>query len=532
MTEEWPTAVSIPAEATPTLTRRELQDRAVRGSLWTLINVALTLPLGIVANALTARVLGPAEYGQLAFLLAAFTIALPLTELGFGQALAQWGAASEMQGDRATTELLLRSRMGFVVMVQLPLLSAVGMLVLIGEPSWVRGVLLAVTVVLLVGGGAQAVLLLQNRTAAMAKIALAVGIAVQAGVVGAALITGNAASVWAARLVLGAFAPVIAAGLISRRLLRLVLRPRLPRGLPPGFWRFALLAWVAGASALLVYSRSEVFVLRVLGQSAELGFFAVAFGLSQQLTLPLDSLLAPLFPANAALSAGHPEHVREAFFRSLRFFALLAGGLLALAPAVCFLTPIAFGRDFSRSATLFVPLALASTLQSVSSPFTVLVFARRRGSVLAVAFVAGLAVDIGLAVWLIPSHGAWGAVIANIAGQVTAIAVLTRSEIAAQGATVREIARAARPWGLAVVSLVPGFLLGQAGRATLPAAAVPLAAAAGLGSFTLLLKLAGPSLTGPDADALTGLLPARLQRLTRLLLAPALSQRRRRAARP
>lgn len=505
------------------LTRRELQDRALRGSLWTLISFGVTLPLSIVANAITARILGPTEYGQLAFLLAAFSVALPVTEFGFGQALAQWGVSSEMKADAATTDLLLRSRNGFTLAVQLPLLWAGGLLVLRAEPGWVQAVFLVTTLVLVAGGGAQAALLIQNRTAAMAKITMLVGIAIQFGVVLAAVETEDASGVWSARLVLSALAPVFAVAILSSRLRRVAFLPRLPRRLPSGFWRFALLSWVAGASALLVYSRSEIFILRLYDQAVELGLFAVAYGLSQQLTLPLVSLLAPLFPAGAGLTSGHPEHVREGFLRATRYFALVSGGLLSLVPAVFLVTPVAFGDEFSRSALLFVPLAVASTLQAATSPFTILAFARRRGGVLVGAFVGALAVDVAAAVVLVAFYGAWGAVVANIFGQLTSIVVLARRELAAQGTTPKEVGRNLGPWALGVVSLAPGFVTGGIVQATsAPLAAVVVAAIAGVAAFGLLLRATGGILTTADADALLGLVPQRLRGLGLLILRPAL----------
>lgn len=505
------------------LTRRELQDRALRGSLWTLVSMGVTLPLSVVANAVTARVLGPLEYGQLAFLLAALGIALPLTEFGFGQALAQWGVSSEMKADAATTDLLLRSRNGFALAVQLPLLWAGSLLVLRAEPAWVQAVFLVTTLVVVAGGGAQAALLIQNRTEAMAKITMLVAIAIQFGVVAAALETEDASGVWSARLVLSALTPVCAVAILSSRMRRVAFRPRLPKGLPSGFWRFALLSWVAVASALLVYSRSEIFILRLYDQAVELGLFAVAFGLSQQLTLPLVSLLAPLFPAGAGLISGHPEHVRDGFLRATRYFALVAGGLLSLVPAVFFVTPVAFGNEFSRSALLFVPLAVASTLQAATSPFTILAFARRRGGVLAGAFAGALAVDVVAAVVLVAFYGAWGAVVANILGQVTSIVILARRELTLQGTSMKELVRDLRPWALGVASLGPGFVIGGiVSAAFTPLVAVMMAGIAGLATFGLLLRATGGVLTLADTDALLGLLPQRLRGGGRRVLRPAL----------
>lgn len=41
----------------PPLTRRDLQDRAIHGALWTLLNVFLGVGVGFLVNILLARVL-------------------------------------------------------------------------------------------------------------------------------------------------------------------------------------------------------------------------------------------------------------------------------------------------------------------------------------------------------------------------------------------------------------------------------------------------------------------------------------------
>lgn len=520
----------LPAEAAAggpaALTRGELQDRAVTGSLWTLVNIAVTLPLGVVANAVTARLLGPVGYGKLAFLLAASAAAVPLSELGFGQALAQWGVAAEVASDRSRTELLLRSRFGLALAVQLPVLAVAGLVLVGGEPGWVMAVYALSVVVTLAGAGSQAVLLIQNRTAAMARIAMAVGILAQVATLGAAALTRQASAVWVVRLAVAALAAPLAARLVSARLLRVSLTPRLPRRMPEGFWRFALLAWLAGVSALLVYSRSEVFVLRFYDQATELGLFALAFGLSQQLTLPLDALLAPLFPANSALAAGHPGHIRAAFLRSTRVFALLAGGLLALVPAVAHLAPAAFGPEFSPAAGLFVPLGVTSTLQSAAGPVLLLAFARRRGGVLAGAFAVALALDVAVAFALVPSLGARGAVVANVCGQLTSVGILARRELAAQGTRLRELLAAGRAWFLGLAAMGAGLVAGApAGPALGPLPAAALAAAAGLGAFTVLLRATGGVLAPEEADGLLRPLPGRARRPVRALLSPAVRRR-------
>ena len=99
--------------------------------------------------------------------------------------------------------------------------------------------------------------------------------------------------------------------------------------------------------------------------------------------------------------------------RSTRLFALGAGMLTALVPSVAVLIPLVYGASYSDAATLLLPLAAVSTFQTTAYAFALSTYARRDGRTLAIAHVAALFVDVSLALALIPSLEAWGAVIAN-----------------------------------------------------------------------------------------------------------------------
>ena len=43
------------------LSRRELQDRAIKGSMWTVIHTLVSIPLAFIVNVIIARGLGVVE---------------------------------------------------------------------------------------------------------------------------------------------------------------------------------------------------------------------------------------------------------------------------------------------------------------------------------------------------------------------------------------------------------------------------------------------------------------------------------------
>jgi O-antigen/teichoic acid export membrane protein len=79
----------------------ELQRRAITGSIWTVINTIVYLPVAFVANAVVARTLGVTDYGHLAFLTVSLTLAIQFADFGFSTAFVQRGSRLEAAGRRS-----------------------------------------------------------------------------------------------------------------------------------------------------------------------------------------------------------------------------------------------------------------------------------------------------------------------------------------------------------------------------------------------------------------------------------------------
>ena len=357
----------------------EIQGRAVKGSIWTAINTLAFLPMAFIANAIIARNLGVANYGRLAFLTAIFALVLPLTNFGFTTAFLQRGSRAEATGERAAAGDLLERSLGFHMFVQMPLLLAVVVVLTYREGAFEISALVATVLLSCVLSGGALSITIENRTAAGAKIAIVTNTVAQLAAVIAALVTSSAPAVWAARTVVPAAALIANFAFLDATRRRQVLRPRAPR-FGHSFWRFALLSWVAGLLGLLVFSRSEIFILEAFHKHAALGWFAVAFGLSWQMTAPVDALLLPLLPAISGLLASWPDRAQAAFERSTRISAVASGAVAAVVvPMLVFAIPLVYGASFGRASWLFLPLALVSMLQSVNNPVTAFVNAREGG---------------------------------------------------------------------------------------------------------------------------------------------------------
>jgi O-antigen/teichoic acid export membrane protein len=508
-----------PPGETTRLSAGELQRRAVSGSTWTALHTVVSLPIAFVANAIVARSLGVSSYGHLAFLTTALGLTLVLANLGFNTALIQAGSRAEAGGRTTEADSLLRRSLGFHVLVELPILIVVALALTREDPWWQVAALGMAVVLMCVLSGAALSVTIENRTAAAAQQMIVVNLALQAVAVAVALETESASAVWAARTLTSGLALGATLLLLNSSRRRVVLQPRLPRSLGRPFWRYSLASWASGLVGLLVFSRSEIFLLQALNQPDALGLFALAFGLSQQITAPVDAMLHALMPAVAGILSEWPERAAQTFERSTRVSALLSGGVVAaVVPTLLFAVPLIYGGAFQPAASLFVPLALVSAFQSVNNPVLAFVNARQRGGLILKATSAALVVNVGIAVALIPPLGAWGAVVANVTAQLVVLGWLAATEPLATRLGLRGMLKMYRSFLVGVV--VGGAALGAGAALDHVSSVFAIVAAwtVGAGLYILLVRLSRAGLSVEDRDALVGAVAARFRpHLTRFL---------------
>jgi O-antigen/teichoic acid export membrane protein len=503
------------------LSAGELQRRAISGSAWTVITTLVSVPIAFVANAVVARSLDVGGYGQLAFLTASLAFAVTFANFGFSTSAVQRGSRAEAGGRRFEADELLRRSLGFHMIVELPILLLVALGLTRGDPWWVVvALLIAVVSTTCLSGGALS-FTIENRTALGAQLSIALNVALQGASVATALSTRSPSAVWAVRTLVPALALAVNFLLLEPRRRRAALRPRFPKDLARDFWRYAVFSWASGLLALLVYSRSEIFLLQLLHKREALGLFALAFGLSQFITAPADALLHPLLPAISGILSAWPDRALAAFKRSTRVSTLICGGIAAaVIPPLVFVVPMIYGSTFASARWLFVPLALLSTFQSASNPILAFVNARQRGAMIFKATAVALVVDVVVAVTLIPVFGAWGAVVANVLGQPVGLVWLAVTEPLAMEQGLRGLPRLYRPFLLGaaagVVALGTGSVLEDASAILAAAGAV----VAGGGLFITAVRVTRAGLSLQDVDALVGAMAKPIQPCVSWLLRP------------
>lgn len=502
----------LPGEDTG-LAPRELQSRALRGATWSSVSSVVSLPVAIAVSVVLARSLGPEQFARFAYLTFLVPLLFTLTDLGFSSATTRLASQSFAAGDLAATRELLGKTLGWNLL-RVPLLSAI--VIAIARPGPVVGLVIVVAVALTSASvGLLFALHAENRGAANAKLAFLQGIAAGVSSAVAALAGASGTTVWAVNMVSGIIAVPGYLLIANPALRRAALTPRMPRGLPGGFWRYGIAALGVSLLSTLVFSRSEIAILEALGEHHALAVFALAFGLAQRLTAPVDTLLGPLMPALSALAGAHPERMQAGFGRALR---LSATGVAFLAAAAgvgtMLIAPVLFGAEYEGVGPAFLALAAVTLVRGAVQPYIALAHAIGRPGILMRANLIALLVDVAIAIALIPPLGLWGAVVANVAGGLLALALMIRMTPGAERLSHSGVP-VARLVALAAVSSLVAYGLGLAAGELHPGAGALTAFVAGTGCFLVLAGRSGGLLPADDAAVLLRTLPARMPALAR-----------------
>lgn len=401
-----------------------LQQSTVSGVFWTLSHSLIAIPVGFVANAIIARQLGPGGYGSLAVTLLAVSLASTLSNLAVGDGTIQWGASAHAQGRARDVEDLLQKSLGYHLLVQLPAMTIVALYVGRHEEAWVRFLVVIGFAIPMAFGSSALRISIENRTAASARQAMVTNLITQTSTAATACMMPSAAAVWVARTVTSSILTPLNLRVLPSGSRAAVLRPRLPRNMPDGFWRYCVFAAAGGTIGVLVSSRSETLFLQRLSTPEATGLFALAFGVAAQMRGPIDALLAPLLPSLTGVLSTHPERAPEALLRALRVNSVLAGAALLPVTPIAASLPWLYGPAYSALPLLLPPLAAAAISQALVNPLLALAQARRQSRQLLLINIAALFIDAAVALVAVPWLGAWGAVLAASVSQASAACFL------------------------------------------------------------------------------------------------------------
>lgn len=400
-----------------------VQAALLRNTLWYGAVTLVGLVAGLLMSVILARGLGPARMGDYSYLLWAVRILTAVATLGWALSTTRYTAGPCAVGDAARAwsyvRLFLRRQVATTTLVVAAMLPVV-LLLVSGEMRWP---FVLVTLLLFVSTvesifthavhGAQRYDLTTQTSTIKILVVLGASVAVVGlggGMVGLVLALG-----------LGN----VVACLIQRRRALELYRPT--PGAPPAPWSPELRAYVVPLSVVvvldaIVWDRSEVFFLRLYTSPEDIAFYSLAFGLATKAMLVPEIAVGALLPAFAALHGrGAADEFGRVYRTAIRYVALLGAPIAAIAAALApGIMGWLYGDAYLPAAGLLGALAfvgLVSALRKVA--WAALRAVGDRRCALTATWTAAV-LNVGLAALLIPSLGTTGAVVANVAGQLTA----------------------------------------------------------------------------------------------------------------
>jgi O-antigen/teichoic acid export membrane protein len=184
-----------------------------------------------------------------------------------------------------------------------------------------------------------------------------------------------------------------------------------------GLIRFALPVW---GNRLSEVSRTQLFPI-FLGSLTSLEASAVFVAAKRLAQIPgsvinsMNQVYSPM--ASALYLQGNRQELRT-LFTSIAKWSFTLGLpiflLLAIFPAEIMSL---FGQEFRTGATALVLLAVGMLFQFGTGPVTVTLVVIGRPRLALIDYLAVIATEVGLALWLIPRYGVVGAAIAAVAGK-------------------------------------------------------------------------------------------------------------------
>lgn len=196
---------------------------------------------------------------------------------------------------------------------------------------------------------------------------------------------------------------------------------------PPGlFKRMISFSFQSVASMLveqIVWGRSEVILLKMLCTDIrQVAFYSAAFSMAEQLLMGATIFGAAASTTIFAQYGRDKSKLPSITASSFRYLALSTIPLHFIAaslavPALLLL----YGQQYAGAAAVVALAPLMCMFKAFMSPAQSLLQSVERQGWVIVATVAAGIVDIGVAWYLIPAHGAVGACIANGAAQAVAV---------------------------------------------------------------------------------------------------------------
>jgi O-antigen/teichoic acid export membrane protein len=189
---------------------------------------------------------------------------------------------------------------------------------------------------------------------------------------------------------------------------------------------FALQSMAGMALTLIVWDRSEIFLLKYLsGDLRQIAFYSVAFSLAERL-LVFPTVFASATGASVFAQYGRDRsRVAGMTAASARYLGLTSIPLHFIATALAGAALMTlYGKQYAGAIAVSMAAPLLCLPKAFLSPVQTLFEAVEKQKFFIWATIVASAIDVGIAWWLIPRYGALGAALGSGSAQVVAITTL------------------------------------------------------------------------------------------------------------
>jgi len=324
----------------------------------------------------------------------------------------------------------------------------------------------------------------------------------------------------------GALAGYIAGTVLpaSRLFPLLRLKPGVDRSLRQEVVGFALMSWTIGVIGNLLFGRTQIIFLEHYTNIATVGLFAVALTVAEiaaQLPPLLLSALLPRFSEQRG--QGAHDHMKRLYRTMTALIAMVMLPLcLCLAAVTSVLVPLVFGSDFADAAKVASILLIAIAINSFGATNLSLILSMGKSNILWISNAVGLVGVIGLGFLLIPQYGLMGAAWSRAIIQVVVILI----EIVCAAVQLKLLMPYRALGAITLAALAQGAIayavVQNIGGAVSLAIAIPAAIIAYLVAIRLLkiIPLVDPELTSQLISHVPSRVKPQVSRILRLLSPP------------
>ncbi|MCK0175610.1 MULTISPECIES: lipopolysaccharide biosynthesis protein [Mycobacteriaceae] len=383
---------------------------------------------GFVGSAIAARLLGPDDFGVVAYVVWCVTIAVAVANLGSDvvqqRFIPQLRAGDDSDQVDGLVGAIMRLSMLAALVVGVVLfayLSGPGSSALQEGSPQSQTVVIAIALTWFICWRMGDLYLFnlrgEQRFDALARVSTTSALLRVATTVLGAWLFG----------VPGALVGYIAATIIpaSRLFPLLRLKPHVAKSLRRELVGFALMSWTIAVIGNLLFGRTQIIFLEHYTTIATVGLFAVALTVAEMAAQLPPLLLSALLPRfSEQRGRGAHEHMKRLYRTMTALIAMVMMPIcLCLAAIAPVLVPLIFGPEFGDAAGVASILLIAIAINSLGGTNLSLILSMGKNNILWLSNAVGLAGVIALSFLLIPQYGLMGAAWSRAIIQVVVILI-------------------------------------------------------------------------------------------------------------